>query len=731
LKNRLQQLKGKKMKRLKTLLWILICSSSFLFAQKKDFTTQDIIYNSYTSLAPSYLKQLQWIPGSDAYSYIKNEGGNFILVKSYVKSEKTENILTLENLSAVFEKEGLKAPARFPRFTWLNPYEIQFMKDTLLLRYNFNTKQLKIVNKIPKGAENIQLAPDKKSLAFTIKNNLYFAANKGIITEITNDKNPGIVNGHTVHRVEFGINKGIFWSPKGNYIAFYRKDETMVTDYPVVDYSVRPAKCKPVKYPMAGMTSQQVTLGIYNIHTGKKIFLKTGTPKDHYLTCVTWEPTEKNIYVAILNRDQNHLWLIKYDVANGEPIDTLFEETDSKYVHPEHPLTFIPNHPDEFLWRSQRDGWDHLYLYNTNGKLLRQVTKGNWVVLNFLGFDQNAKNIFITSTKASPIERHLYKVNLQTGKIIKLTKGNGTHGILLSDNGKYFIDKFNSMNVPGITSIFDSEGNKIKTIHKSGNPIENYNLGRTKIFKIKAADNKTDLYCRMVYPVNFDSSKKYPVIVYVYGGPGVQLVTNSWPRGRYAFWFQKMAEKGFIVFTLDNRGSANRGMAFEQATFRHLGTVEIEDQLQGVKYLKSLPFVDSTRFGVFGWSFGGFMTTSLMTRTNAFKVGVGGGAVIDWRYYEVMYTERYMDTPQTNPEGYKEASLLSYVENLRGKKLLLVHGTSDVTVVWQHTLMFAKRAADMNIPLDYYPYVGHQHGVYGPDAVHLYNKITQYFLDNL
>ncbi len=718
--------------RSKSILSILFLTFLFtsVFSQTKYFTNEDVVFNSYSTLAPKRLKQLRWIPNSNSYSFVKNEAGTPALVKGFVRSSKTENILSLENLAEKMSGINLKAPSRFPQISWISENKFQFWKDTTLLEYSVKEKKLKIVNTIPEGAENIQLAPDKKSVAFTIGNNLYFS-DKGKIVQITADKNPGIVNGHTVHRVEFGINKGIFWSPKNNYIAFYRKDETMVTDYPVVDFSERPAKCKPVKYPMAGMTSQQVTLGVYNIKTGKKIFLKTGEHSDHYLTCVTWEPSEKFIYVAILNRDQNDLHLIKYDATNGNAVDTLFEEKDSKYVHPEHPLTFLPKYPNKFLWRSQRDGWDHLYLYNTKGKLLRKLTKGNWVVLSVLGFDKNNTHVFFTATKESPIERHLYKVNIWTGKITKLTSGNGVHYTMLNSEGSYFIDLFNSMTVPVITSIFNTEGKKIKTIFKSENPIKGYKLGKTKIIKIKAADGKTDLFMRIIYPVNFDSTKKYPVIDYVYGGPGVQLITNSWPIGRYAFWFQEMAQKGYFVFTVDNRGSTNRGLKFEQATFRHLGTVEIKDQLQGVKYLKQFSYIDTTRFGVFGWSFGGFMTTSLMTRTNAFKVGVAGGAVIDWRYYEVMYTERYMDTPQANPEGYKEASLLNYVSNLKGKKLLLVHGTSDVTVVWQHTLMFAKKAADLNIPLDYYPYVGHHHGVVGKDALHLYNKITNYFLDNL
>ncbi len=286
------------------------------------------------------------------------------------------------------------------------------------------------------------------------------------------------------------------------------------------------------------------------------------------------------------------------------------------------------------------------------------------------------------------------------------------------------------MDIPSVTQIIDNNGKTITGLNKSSNPLLDYKISRPKIFTLKTG-NDIDLYCRIILPTDFDSTKSYPVIVYVYGGPHAQLVTNRWYLGRYDFWFQYMAQNGYIVFTIDNRGSDNRGLEFEQSTFRHLGTKEIEDQLVGINYLKSLSYVDSNRIGVFGWSYGGFMTTSLMLRTNdTYKVGVGGGAVIDWKYYEIMYTERYMDTPETNPEGYEEASLLNYVDNLNGK-LLLVHGTSDPVVVWEHTLEFAKKTAHMNKPLDYFPYVGHGHGVRGKDAIHLYNKISNYFFDNL
>ena len=504
----------------------------------------------------------------------------------------------------------------------------------------------------------------------------------------------------------------------------------MVTDYPLVDISYTPARLKNIKYPMAGQASHHVTIGIYEIKSGKTVWLKTGEPLDQYLTCLTWSPDEKYFYVAHLNRDQNYLQLKKYDGSTGEVIKILFEEKNDKYVEPLNPLYFLPDSNDKFLWFSQRDGYNHLYLYSTDGKLIRQVTKGNWVITSFDGFDKSGKNIFITATKESPLDRDVYKVNLEDGDIQKISQVPGIHHVFPSSRNDYYIDSYTNTSTPRIVNLLNNHFKVIKNLLTSDNPLKDYSIGKARIFSIKN-DEGIELYCRMITPPDFDSTKKYPVIVYVYGGPHAQEVTNTFGMNKYFLWFYLMSQKGFVIFTLDNRGSANRGLEFEQAIFRRLGTIEIKDQMTGVNYLKSLPYIDGNRLGVYGWSYGGFMTTSLMLRTNnTFKVGACGGAVIDWKYYEVMYTERYMDTPQTNPEGYKESSLLNYVQNLKGK-LLLVHGTSDPTVVWQNTLAFAKKAADLNIPLDYFPYVGHGHGVTGIDALHLSNKITNYFIDNL
>ncbi len=712
-----------------TIIFILILVN-LLFAQKKNFTIEDVVLNSYTTLAPEQLKQFKWIPDSDSYSFVKTEDTVTNLVVASVHSSQLQTVVSLEKLNKALTRDGMRIISYFPRYSWLNKNIIYFTNDENLIYYFVNKDSVSIVNRAAQKSSNIDLAPNKRYMAFTVDNNLFVSLDTNTIKQITFDDNPDIVNGQTVHRNEFGITKGIFWSPKNNYVAFYRKDESMVTDFPIVDFEPIPAKLSAIKYPMAGQKSHHVTIGIYNIETNKTVWLKTGEPADQYLTCVTWDPSEKYIYVAHLNRDQNHMQLKKYDVATGEMIKILFEEKNEKYVEPEHSLIFLPKEPTKFIWFSERDGWNHLYLYDTDGNLERPITKGNWDVLRVAGFDKTGHEIFVQSTEKSPIERHYYKINIRTGLRTKLTTETGVHKVIPNDAGTYFFDSYSSTKIPGLSKIIDKDGKTVSILLKSKNPLTEYNLGDLKIFTIDG-ENGVDLYCRMTTPPNFNPDNKYPVIVYVYGGPHVQLITESWPRGRYGLWFYKMAQEGFVVFTLDNRGSANRGLEFEQATFRNLGTAEIEDQLRGIDYLKSLAFIDTNRIGVFGWSFGGFMTTSLMLRTNnTFKVGVAGGAVIDWKMYEVMYTERYMDTPQDNPEGYDKANLLNYVENLNGK-LLLVHGTSDPVVVWQHTLKFAKEAANLNKALDYFPYVGHKHGVVGRDAVHLYNKITRYFLDNL
>ena len=720
------------MKHLIQLLFLVLFFNLSFLAQEQNFTMEDVVFNSYSNLAPSSLKQLQWLPNEYSYSYIEKNNEGEMLVKGFATSGRKAQLVSLKSLNDELEDFSVKSMKTFPKINWANDLTFHFQADNKIFAYEVDDKDLELIATLPEEFEDVTFSADRNKIAFVKENNLYLVNDSENNFQITTDGKYGITNGLSVSRNEFGINGGIFWSPKNNYLAFYHEDLTNVTDYPLINITTTPAKVENIKYPMAGGTSPVVSLGIYNLNKKELIWLKTGENKDQYLTNITWGLNEKYIYVGQLNRDQNHLRLVKYDANTGEKVKMLFEEKDEQYVEPQYQLKFLTNETNKFVWFSQRDGFNHLYLYNTEGEFLKQLTVGKWVVTQFLGFDSKRDNFYIVGTKDSPLERHLYKIDFKDEKYIrKFTSNVGTHKILPHSSMHYFIDDFSNITTPKEISILTEKGEVFGVIHKSDNPIEKYSIGEIKLFSIKADDDSTDLFCKMIYPPNFDESKKYPVIVYVYGGPHAQLVNNAWEYGRYAFWFNYMAQHGYIVFTLDNRGSYNRGLEFEQVTHRNLGTIEVKDQMTGLEYLYSLPYIHPARIGVFGWSYGGFMTTSLMTRTKgAFKVGVAGGAVIDWKYYEVMYTERYMDTPQQNSEGYENANLLNHITNLGGK-LLEVHGTVDPTVVWQNTLQLAKKAAELNIPLDYFPYPGHPHGIGGKDALHLYNKISNYFLDNL
>ncbi len=698
----------------------------------KQLTVQDAFLNR--SLQPENLKQLAWIPGSpDEFGYLRPgpNGQPDELVRGTATGQNLAVVVSQPTLAAALKAAGADEPKNFPAVQWRDASTLIITSQNQVFGYDVKTQKASRLFGYDAAADNVEMDPTKTRVAYTKAQNLYIAAAGRENEAVTTETNPGIVNGQAAHRSEFGITKGTFWSPTGTKLAYYRMDQTMVSDYPLVDLSTTPARLKNIKYPMAGDASHQVTVGVYDLATRRTIFLQTGEPKEQYLTNLAWSPDEKSIYLAVLNRGQNEMKLNQYDASTGAFIKTLFEERDAKYVEPLTPAAFVPGHPDQFVWQSQRDGFMHLYLYDTSGRLLRQLTHGPWVVTDMLDFVNKGRDIVYASTADSPLERHLYAVPVSGGEPRKLTQGTGTHTATLAPSGNYFLDNFSSQVTPRTIRVVGvADGKNKRLLLNAANPLTAYQLGETKLFPIKAADDQTDLYCRLITPPNFDPGKKYPVVVYLYGGPHVQLVTESWLGGSN-LWMQMMAQKGYVVFTVDSRGSGNRGRDFEQATFRQLGTAELADQLEGVKYLKTLPYVDPTRLGIHGWSFGGFMTTTLMTRApGTFKVGVAGGPVIDWRKYEVMYTERYMDTPQENPQGYATANLTKYIPQLKGR-LLLIHGTVDDVVVWQHSLDYLKTAVDDDVQLDYFVYPGHPHNVLGKDRAHLYQKVTQYFDEHL
>lgn len=712
------------------LLLLLLGTVSFpALAQQKLFTIQEATLGTKTTLAPQNLKQLNWIPEQNAYVYLAGTGQAEALLRTTVPQMKSDTLIRLSSINdQLFPKDGLKT---LPEIKWLNRNSFYFSSkgNYFLAEEKNGSWQYRKWLSLPANAANMAVENKSRQIAYTIDNNLYLTDAYGKKQQVTRETDPDIISGQAVHRNEFGINGGIFFSPKGNFLAFYRMDQRMVNDYPIIDWDVVPAKNKNIKYPMAGGTSHQVTLGIYNPITQQTVYVKTGEPKDQYLTGVTWSPDEQYIYITLLNRQQNHCWLNQYNARTGEFIKTLREGKDPKYVEPQHGLTFLPGSNTEYIYWSQRDGYMHLYRYNTDGKLLNQITKGDWLVNDIAGVNADKKELIITASKESAMEKHIYSVNWTNGKMNRLDNAPGIHVVDVNTSGTYIIDRYQNEDVPRVAVVKATDKNWSKTILTAPNPLAAYNRPKIENVTLKA-DDGTPLYGKLIYPTGFDPSKKYPVIVYLYNGPHVQLITNTFPASGN-LWYEYMAQRGYVVFSMDGRGSGNRGLKFEQATFRQLGTNEMNDQLKGVDYLKSLPFVDADRMGVHGWSFGGFMTTSLMLRhPGVFKVAVAGGPVIDWSMYEIMYTERYMDTPQENPKGYEDNNLLTKTKNLKGK-LLMIHGAEDNTVVWQHSLNFIKSCVDNNVQIDYFVYPNYEHNVQGKDRSHLMQKVTDYFDDFL
>lgn len=689
------------------------------FAQKKELSLNDAVLQQYRGLSPEKMLGFSFIPKTSKYSYFEKYT---TLIIREINSNTIQKSIEIKEVNAVLNSKL----NFFSGFSWVDSERFRINDGHKYYIYNIFTKEGKLEFDLEEEIENVTFDSKNEAYAYTKANNIYCSVN-GKDVAITNYSDKNIVSGQHIARNEFGIGKGIFWSPKGNSIAFYQKDETDVNDYPLLDIESVPGDLVSIKYPMAGLGSEKPKIGIFNIENKSLVYISPKRKPDDYLTNIAWTPDGKFLVVVEINREQNHLWVNVYDASTGEFIRSLFDEKNEKWVEPENPVFFPSSSSNNFVWISQRDGFNNLYYYDWSDKLVAKLTSNKFVTKSIVGTIQNGKEILFTATGESPLDFKYFSVNLK-GKQREITKNSGTHSLVVGEDGKFFFDEFSSHTIPSKSLLLDASGKEIKVLLEGKNKLEDYAIGKTEIGTIKA-DDGTMLYTRLIKPSNFDPTKKYPVMVYVYGGPHAQMIQNEWLDGAN-LWMHWMAEKGYLVFTLDNRGSANRGFDFESVIHRQLGTIEMEDQLAGVKYLKSLNYVDTNRFAVHGWSFGGFMTTSLMLRKpGVFKTGVAGGPVTDWKFYEVMYGERYMDLPIENPEGYKTASLLNYTHNLKGN-LLLIHGTMDDVVVMQHNYALIKKFVENGVQVDFFPYPMHKHNVTGKDRVHLIQKVLTYILEN-
>ena len=707
---------------MKKFIYLLLCFCisflNFSFAQI-ELTLEDAVLKRWTTLSPSRLADLKWNNEKDFFSY---RGSDTILYLCDI-NHSIQDSISLHDLNNFFDPENKLS--KIPNIEWISAHSFIFKNNHRY--YKYNTKRREKPNFLfelnPKSS-NIQFNAQNNNCAYTIDNNLYTVNNSNEHIKITNEIDSTIIFGHPVHRYEFGIYKGTFWSNSGDKLAFYKKEESMVMDYPLLNQGAVSDYINLIKYPMAGTASHHVTVGIFNKKNNEIIYLKTGEPNDQYLTNVSWGPNDEYIYIAILNRDQNHLKFNQYSVKNGTFIKTLFEEKSDKYVQPLHAMEFITN--DLFLWRSERDGYDNFYLYNTKGDLIKKILNTNHLVKDYYGYHDDY--VYFSSYTQDGLGVDLWNVGIKKRYKKKIINDGNYHIFQVSPTKSYFIDIFSNLDVPSITQIVNNKGNLIKRLLVSDNPLANYDIGKTEISKVKT-DNSIYLNTRLIKPYNFDENKKYPVLIYVYNGPGVQLIRNNW-LGSAPLWMHYLANQGYIVFSIDGRGSENRGRDFEQVIFRELGEIEMIDQMKGYDYLIQSNFVDKNRIAVHGWSYGGFMTTNLLLNyPEFFTCGVAGGPVTNWSYYEIMYTERYMDHPNDNKLGYEKTNLLNKV-NLLQDPLLMIHGLIDDIVVPKHSLDFIKASVDNNIQMDYFIYPGHPHNVRGKDRLHLIEKIIDYIREN-
>ena len=719
------------MMKIKILFLILTLSINMSAQEEKLFTLEDLNFggNNYRNMQPKNRWYAWW--GDEL---IRTDVEECYLVNKKTGKEKLLFTLDEVNRWLVSDDSHYVRALYHATFPYPDQPLVALSNKRSFLLFNFKTHKIVWQDSISGQTAN-DWNKVSKATAYVENYQLFVVDANGKKHQLTTDGSREIVYGQSVHRNEFGIDKGTFWSPDGQQLAFYRMDQSMVADYPQVDIFPREATYEPDKYPMAGMTSHVVTVGVYDLQTNKTIYLKTPLSLEKseeacYFTNIAWSPDAKSIYMFELNRDQNDCRLVSYDAETGERKTELYRETSDKYVEPMHPIVFLPWDNTTFMMQSQRDGYNHLYLFNNKGEMLRQLTKGPWVVEDVLGFNRKDKSIIIASNEKSDILRNIYRVDIKTGKRTLLDNGRGSHRGELSESGMYLVDRYTEPDVPRNIDVVSTQTAKTVRLLTAADPWQGYQQPIFESGTIKAADGRTDLYYRMVKPHDFDATKKYPTVVYVYGGPHAHNVEASW-HWQSRTWETYMAQKGYIVFILDNRGSENRGRDFEQVTFRQLGQVEMQDQMKGVEYLKSLPYVDAQHMGVHGWSFGGFMTISLMLNyPDVFKVGVAGGPVIDWKWYEVMYGERYMDTPQTNPEGYEKSSLINKAGNLKGK-LQIITGYNDPTVVPQQCLSFLDACIKAGTQPDFFAYPGEEHNMRGHASVHLHERITQYFEDYL
>lgn len=560
----------------------------------------------------------------------------------------------------------------------------------------------------------LAIAPGDARVAYASRHDLHVAGREGTARRITWDGGPDLVYGGAAHRAEFGIRSGLLWSDGGRWLAFYREDQREVAPYPYQDLAADPPAPRAGRYPMAGGPHARVQVGVYDALEQSLCWLEHDPAQDLYWTNITFAPDDRTLTVALVSRGQDRMELVRFDRRSGKRLATLLTEHDAEWIEPEHGPTFLPD--GRFLWWSPRDGHRHLWLHDADGTLLGQVTKGAFDVQDLLGVATDGSQLWFSASGEDPRQLHLFAAKLDGSEVRQLTRKRGTHSCMLSPDRRYAFDVWSNLETPPQPRFLDLATGAVEELAAPPPQLAGLRLPAQRLFQVKADDDAV-LYGHLLLPRELPEGERLPVLLYVYGGPHVQLVTDSWLASASP-WLHALANEGYVVCRLDNRGTPHRGIEWEQSVFRRLGTLEVQDQLRAVEWLQKQPFVDPGRIAVHGWSYGGYLTLRLLLEApGTFACGISGAPVTDWALYETGYTERYMDTPAENPDGYREASCLLRAAALQDP-LLIVHGTDDRTVMWAHTLRFVDRCVAAGRHLEYFPYPQQRHRLEGPHRLH-------------
>jgi dipeptidyl-peptidase 4 len=663
------------------------------------------------------LPQVLWLPGGhDATVVLTAADGNQTMHRLADGKLVEEGFLAATALHKALGAE-VPAPAKFPTCAWHDATTLRIDDGNKVSLWQLGQERAATQLSWPEpdhgDSPTVAIAPGLAHVAFVRNHQLWLGDHEGRVRQLTFDGSADLVYGGAAHRAEFGIDRGLFWSKDGRYLAFSREDQRPIDLYPYQDLAPVPPTPVHGRYPMAGRADSRVRLCVCDTQDASLHWIEADPDEDIYWTNVTFD-NEGHLITARVDRGQNHLELVRYDSQTGKRLAVLLTEHDSKWIEPEHSPTFLPD--GRFLWWSAQQGHRHLWLHDADGKVVQQVTKGAFDVQKLCSVSADGKSIYYQASGEDPRQLHLFAANLDGTEVRQITREHGTHTAELSPDEHMAFVVWSNLETRPTARLLDLQTSTAIPLPQPADPLATFALPTQRLFQIKAEDD-TVLYGHVALPPNLAEGQKCPVLLYVYGGPHVQLVTDSWFGGA-PLWLQAFAAEGYVVCRLDNRGTPNRGIAFEQSIYRQLGTLEVKDQLNAVEWLKQQPFVDASRIGVHGWSFGGYMTLRLMLLApETFACGVSGAPVTDWAMYETGYGERYMDTPAENADGYEKSSCLPLAGKLQ-RPLLLVQGTDDKTVMWSHTLDFVDRCIDAGVQLDYFVYPGQTHRLMGKDRVH-------------